>query len=827
LLIASGSLAIEQGGRGGSERKSAQAASRAETLFENALLLADNQESESARLQLQEAMQMWVRLREPGRAAKAALQMGDRYSQARDYQPALYYYRLALGVKSIPAGVRANALNAIASIYADLYLHDLAERYFNQALAPARLVNDLPAQRLALAGLGNLYHRQGEMKKAAACVRRALGLTRDGSQADPSLLYLEGRVSQDQGSVERAKGAFEKALAIYERDENVAGRVKVLCALSALSLLASHKQPALEQAEQAVTLAEGLGKLAVTHADYVNVRELQWRAWLNRARSTLALGQKGRALDFYLRAINHINAMFWSHYYLTEASAVEFREEAQAAYREYVDLLMEEGRHAKAYEMADKAKSRVILTLIAARRARPPSEDSDQEAARRELSRSTARMRRQLLVSNLSPEQQARLQEKIEEAELRMLEAQARAEIQRYRERLVWSDPATVEQLKKQTAADDMTLAEFSLGETRSFAWLFARGEFFAEILPPRKDIEKAVRAYIERIAASPEQLHLERGIDGVRKQAGALFAMLFGGLARHIEPGQRLMVVPDGLLHYLPFEALIRNGRYLIEDHEIGYNPSASMLGLWQDSKSKPGGDKMELLAVGDPDFDPKAAALRGKRSRYGSSSAPRQSIGARVLRLGSLPRTRDEVQYIASLFPADRRRVLLGKQSTESAIKREPLGRYRHLHFATHSLIDEEFPWRSAIVLGLDGDAEEDGFLDVNEITRLNLDCDLVVVSACQTGRGRLLTGEGVVGLSRAFLQAGARSVVVSLWNVSDISTGRFMKGFYRHLSGGMSNAAALRQAKLQMLYSGKQTRHPNYWSSFVIVGNPWSRF
>jgi CHAT domain-containing protein len=165
----------------------------------------------------------------------------------------------------------------------------------------------------------------------------------------------------------------------------------------------------------------------------------------------------------------------------------------------------------------------------------------------------------------------------------------------------------------------------------------------------------------------------------------------------------------------------------------------------------------------------------------------------------------------------------VLLGSESTEGAIKGESLRRYRRLHFATHSLVDEKFPLRSAVVL-LPGDgAEEDGFLEVSEISRLDLDCDLVVVSACRTGRGQLLSGEGIVGLSRTFLYAGARSVVVSLWNVSDISTSQMMKSFYQNLTSGMSNAAALHRAKLQMLSSGNETRHPYYWSSFVMVGKP----
>src|SRR5213075_2169171 len=150
-----------------------------------------------------------------------------------------------------------------------------------------------------------------------------------------------------------------------------------------------------------------------------------------------------------------------------------------------------------------------------------------------------------------------------------------------------------------------------------------------------------------------------------------------------------------------------------------------------------------------------------------------------------------RDEVQYIASLFPPDRTRLYLGRDSTEGAVKRESLRRYRRLHFATHSLVDESSPSRSAVVLTLDNDPEEDGFLEVNEIADLDLDCDLVVLSACQTGRGQLLSGEGIVGLSRAFLCAGARTVVVSLWNVSDNSTSQLMKDFYSKLLGGLGNA------------------------------------
>jgi CHAT domain-containing protein len=316
--------------------------------------------------------------------------------------------------------------------------------------------------------------------------------------------------------------------------------------------------------------------------------------------------------------------------------------------------------------------------------------------------------------------------------------------------------------------------------------------------------------------------VYLERDLAKVRAQGEALFAILLDPVAKQIKPDQRLIVVPDGLLNYLPFEGLIDNEHYLVETHEISYIPSASMLNLWKDSASRAGkNEQMELFAVGDPLFEPQAKAGGAKELAKGLNHRIRHATAARSFEFPPLPRTRDEVQYIAGLFPADRCKVLLGSEGTEAAVKREPLRRYRRLHFATHSMIDDKSPWRSAVVLGA-GD-EEDGFLEVSEISDLDLDCELVVLSACQTGRGQLLSGEGIVGLTRAFLYAGARSAVVSLWSVSDISTGQLMKDFYQHMASNLDNVSALRSAKLQMLRSETVTRHPYYWASFISVGQP----
>jgi CHAT domain-containing protein len=824
LLIESDTLAFPQSDHGRRERSSQETADQAEALFQNALRLGGNGDGKSTLPQLQEAVRLWIEIREPRKAAMAALQMGDHYKNARSYPDALTCYRLALGIELLPGSVKATALNSIAQIYAGLYLHDQAVRYFNQAVSQALADSDLPAQTFALAGLADLYRRQGALEKARSFITSALRIGKRGHpNQDPVLLNLNGQISLEQGLVEHAKRDFEGALEIYRNTGNIAGQVKVLCELSTLSLLVSQKQAALEQAESALKLAEMQLKGAVSYGDKVSARELRWPASLSHARAGRALGQPERALRSFASAIADIRLIWWTVYIATEASAVAFREEVQSAYREYRDLLIEQKQSSKAYTSVEESKGRTLLNFTSARQARPRSVDDKQAKVLRDLSRSIALLRGRLRGSVLSRHERAKLQKEIEDKELRMNEARLIAEMEHVKDRLSWSQPATAGLVQEQMTKDQMTLVEFSLGEQRSFLWLFARDELFIEILPSRKEIEEAVRPYLKLLGAQPNPLYIERDLTKLRERSAALFAKLFGGLAGRIKPGQRLIVVPDGLLHYLPFETLIHNGNYLLEDHAVSYVPSAGILLQLQDSKREIGTrDRMELLAFGDPIFSFEPGASISKKHRRSPTNIVRNARDSRVIRLQRLPRTRDEVEYIAALFPNDRTRSYLGKDSTEAAVKRESLRRYRRLHFATHSLIDETSPSRSAVVLTQDDDLDEDGYLEVSEISELDLDCDLVVLSACQTGRGRLLSGEGIIGLSRAFLYAGARAVVVSYWNVSDISTSHLMENLYRHLTAGRDNASALRATKLQML-SKRETTHPYYWASFVIIGKP----
>ncbi|KAB2958427.1 MAG: CHAT domain-containing protein [Thermoanaerobaculia bacterium] len=195
------------------------------------------------------------------------------------------------------------------------------------------------------------------------------------------------------------------------------------------------------------------------------------------------------------------------------------------------------------------------------------------------------------------------------------------------------------------------------------------------------------------------------------------------------------------------------------------------------------------------------------------------RGALGAAAWPLARLPASEGEAAAIAELF-GESAVVFAGREASEERFKsRAQAGAARYLHVAAHGLVSEEFPHLSGLALALRAGGSEDGLLQAHEIAKLRLDADLVVLSACQTGLGREVRGEGLVGLSQAFFQAGARGLVVSLWNVADASTARLMRSFYRRLAAGAPASEALRGAQLEQLDEGNP--HPYYWAPFVVVG------
>jgi CHAT domain-containing protein len=270
-------------------------------------------------------------------------------------------------------------------------------------------------------------------------------------------------------------------------------------------------------------------------------------------------------------------------------------------------------------------------------------------------------------------------------------------------------------------------------------------------------------------------------------EDARQLYDLLVGPVQSSLEGRTRVVIVPDFVLHSLPFGMLRRGERALLQDFVISYAPSSSVL-----------------------------ATLVNQRGE--ARTAPHDFIGLAPI-CTELPETRTEVEEIAALFTPGQARISVGADMTRDTLQAMGLRDYRYVHFATHGIVNEHYPDGSAILLSADGSE----LLRPSEVIRdFPLDAEMVVLSACDTGRGALSKGEGILGLMRAFFSAGARSVCATLWPVNDRATARLMVAFYRHLRAGLCGAEALREAQLE-LANGRDFAWPGFWAPFIFAGPP----
>ncbi len=380
---------------------------------------------------------------------------------------------------------------------------------------------------------------------------------------------------------------------------------------------------------------------------------------------------------------------------------------------------------------------------------------------------------------------------------------------------LVSSELFSIRKLQDEFLDERTGLIEYFLGDARSYMFFLTRKGARLFELPPREAIERSLRGYLKALSIPGGKEF--SGTLAAERIAGELLPPLAGPDAAGLK---RLIIVPDGVLYYLPFETLRPSGApvsgYLIERFEVSYAPSASSL-VFLSRKDAGPWDK-SLLAIGAPALNRERSAERDGQSLPGWTFG--EIYKGDGFDLSPLPYSRKEVLDIAGHFRKGSKDVLLGSRAAEADLKLLPLEDYRIVHFACHGLLDEKVPFRSALVLSADKDDGEDGLLQAREIYSLRLDADLVVLSACQTGRGGLERGEGLLGLPRMFFYAGARSVISTLWPIGDRSTAFFMDGFYEHLSQGRNKAEALRLAKVRMLRS--KYAHPFHWAAFVLNGD-----
>ena len=534
---------------------------------------------------------------------------------------------------------------------------------------------------------------------------------------------------------------------------------------------------------------------------------------------------------------------------------------------------------AEAFKVTEQSRSRSLLDLLSETGA-SITEGIPAELLKRKQDNLDQQqvIAEQLTGITLSPDAQKKkpsdLEDELEKLQVAFdeIENQIRTQSPRYAA-LTGGQPLTVAEVQDKVLDDQTALLEYSLGTEASYLWAVTKSGVSLYKLPPRLALDKLatdLRAQLipsklqRRIVGIDVMADSQRGL-GVSAtpfaEDAASFIPASNALYKAvIEPAgsvigeKRLLVVADGALNYVPFEALVKSPDsadysslpYLIKSNEIIYAPSASVIGAIRQQDKSLAGRAMLILA--DPVFNSNDARAHGTASSANAetrglgiqsaltdvagqdASATAESAKMQGLPLARLAGTRTEAEQIVKLAKTSGTQadVWLDLDASEDNLDARDVSKYRVLHIATHGLLNAERPQFTGLVLTLVGNKSEDGFLRTDEVFNLRLGAPLVMLSACETGLGKEKRGEGVMGLTRAFMYAGAPTVGVTLWSVADKSTADLMTDFYKRLlatpataSSGASASAAMRDAQLAMI-AGKKYSAPFYWAPFVLVGD-----
>ncbi|HYO12120.1 MAG TPA: CHAT domain-containing protein [Thermoanaerobaculia bacterium] len=702
----------------------------------------------------------------------------------------------------------AKLLNSLSDTVAFRYDDDTAEHFLQRALAIAEKV-DANGMTLAftLRRLGNRALQRGDLEKAEGYFHRAMSLAEKVTPEGPALaspLDDLGDVALRRRDCATAEAFFQRALAIRQR-------------LNPDSLEVSHS-------------LKHLGDLDLECGDLAGAEDHFRQALAIRER--LAPGAIGHAMVLYgLGEVHRRRGRALPAEELT-CQAAEISEQLSfgrtGGYDEQLfsgclRARVEIGRIEEAFHVLERGRARAFLEQLTERDLLFSS-DLPEGIARR----------RRLLAKELESTQEAldRLQPAQDAAEAERLLHRLRDIRDRQRELVLeirkssphfasLQYPEPLDLAGARRALDPGTvLLSYAVGEEKSY--LFAVHP--PELPGPGLSVFPLpiTRKALQQAVASFRSLLQDPGSDAVTltSRSTELYDLLIGPAEAWIAPAERLLISANGPLHTLPFAALARKDRYLIEWKPIHSVLSATVYAeLRKERRPSADPEQTQVVAFGDPAYP------RLPKDQENAPAATLEVLTAvrRGLSLDPIPATRGEVKAIASLFPGTR--IYLGPEATEEQAK--TIGsQARLVHFACHGVLNERSPLDSALALTIPenpGEGQENGLLQAWEIFEsVRLDAELVTLSACDSALGQELGGEGLVGLTRAFQHAGARSVLASLWGVADISTARLMKRFYAHLRDGKTKDEALRAAQVDQIREGARSSHPFHWAAFQLFGD-----
>jgi CHAT domain-containing protein/Tfp pilus assembly protein PilF len=777
---------------------------------------------------------------------------GQVYNQMGEPKKAQECYDQALEIRRALADRhgQATTLHNIGNNYLDLGEIERALEYYDQSLSLKRAVGDPREESYTLDSIGGVYFNKGELQKALDYHNQALVLRRKVSDqyGEAYALTNIGAVYDQLGELQKALHYFEQALQIRRTVGDRYGEATSLHKIGTIYTKLRKADLAQEYYNQALELSRTLR---------YQTRETE--ILLSIARHDRERGDIVEATRQVEAALNIIESTRTK--VASQGLRSSYLASKQAFYELYVDLLMQRhrtqpsrGYDAAALHASERSRARSLLDILTESRA-DIREGVDPVLLERErllqqrLSVKSERLTR-LLGGKHTEEQKTTASNELQGVltDYRDIQEKIRARSPHYAA-LTQPQPLSLKEIQ-QLLDEDTVLLEYALGEERSYLWAITTTTIRSFELPRRAEIEAAARRVYELLVAQADDLYPE----ALTKLSQMILNPAADQLGR-----KRLLIVSEGTLQYIPFGALPVPGMRvevsdrrvsssprlratstpLIQDHEIVSLPSASVLGVLRRELGERRSAPKTLAVLADPVFEKNDQRVRATSKvqqvaeqhqiEKDSDKTARPSDLQRATResgLTSFDRlvlSRREADQIAALASGGQPLKALDFEASRAIATSPELGLYRILHFATHSLLNNQQPELSGIVLSLvdEQGRPQDGFLRLYEIYNLKLAADLVVLSACQTALGTEIKGEGLVGLTRGFMYAGTPRVVASLWKVSDEATAELMKRFYQKmLRDGLRPAAALRAAQVSMLKE-KPWAAAYYWAGFVLQG------
>jgi CHAT domain-containing protein len=666
-----------------------------------------------------------------------------------------------------------------------------ALKFFNRAIRIAEADPDCGLPFMGYEGKAQVLVSLGKTDEAKVVLENAFMKARSQEKRshEAQLLILLGKLAAQKGDRQQAVKYLEDAGQFATQGQFY--RMEA----DAMFELAQIYRDAGELATSDARATQGLAASQRVGDRYYVPRNLTMLADLKARR-----GHFAEANALYEQAEDVIEGMLISvdEPYWNSSVAAAMSE----TYLRHFELVTKNGDAPGAFAVLERVRGRTLAWALKDRKALPATE-SDQTAA---LEGDVAGLQARLMQANSAPEREQLLDDLVE-YERRLGLAGTREDVPNRR---LPVQPAALTNVENDLRPDEVLL-EYVLDDPISFCISVTRRGAHVQALPiGRKEVDKQAEQFVDEVRAKGA------GVEASKR----LFWTLLEPIPE-AKTAARLIIAPDGALNLLPFEALRDDqGEYLLKSRVISYVPSGTILDLLRRA-SKNESAANPFLGVGDVVYENQGGA--GKRIPAADSVRGRVLRGVADfsgMRLQDLPRTREEVEEIGRIVGPDAV-ILLGKDATETAFKKEPLAQFRVLHLAVHGFADTQYPDRSALVLGTDPKSGDDGLLQVREILRLRLNAELTTLSACDTGVGKLQGQEGVSSLVEAFLVAGSKSVVASLWSADDTFASALMDRFYLRLARGEDTGAALRDAKLDLLTKYGDQVSPFYWGAFVAIG------